>query len=137
MNMARQLLRSLVLLGALLGVFALHGLSDLSPEPPAEVPAASVATVLPLDPHGVMERLEQVAMGAPDTLAVDPVNHKHALPCLTFAAGSFLLLLAVGLFLRRVRFAEAPRLATVTLAPPRRRVASEAPDLTRLCILRT
>lgn len=137
MKMARQLLRSLVLLGALLGVFALHGLSDLSPERPAEVSTTSVAIVLPLDPHGVMERVEQVAMTAPDTLAVDPVNHKHALACLTFATGSFLLLLAVGLFLRRVRFAEAPRLATVTPAPPRRGVASAAPDLTRLCILRT
>jgi hypothetical protein len=68
--------------------------------------------------------------GAPD--------HQHVLiPCLAFAAGSLLLLLCVGLSLRRERFGEAPRHATVPSLPPRRRVVSTAPDLARLCILRT
>lgn len=135
MNVARQLLRSLVMLGALLGVFALHGLSFSSDEP---APVAQTASVLQVDPHGVIERLEQVAMLAPDTFAVDAPDHPHALiPCLAFAAGSLLLLLCIGLFLRRERFGEAPRQAVAGLAPPRRRVVSAPPDLTRLCILRT
>jgi hypothetical protein len=136
MTMARQVLRSLVMLGALLGVFALHGVSDTS-QPPVEAVVTPVTTALQVDPHGVIERLEQVEMVAPGTFAVEVPDHRHALPCLAFAAGSFLLLLAVGLFLRRERFGEAPRLATVTLAPPRRRVVATAPDLARLCILRT
>ena len=136
MNAAQRLVRSLVMLGALLGVLALHGLS-FSSEEPAAAPAAQVATVLQVDPHGVIERLEQVAMLAPDTFAVDAPDHPHALvPCLAMA-GSLLLLLCVGLFLRRERFGEAPRHATVTLLPPRRRVVKVAPDLARLCILRT
>jgi hypothetical protein len=135
MNVARQLLRSLVMLGALLGVFALHGLSFSSEEP---TPVAQTATVLQVDPHGVIERLEQVAMLAPDTFAVDAPDHQHALmPCLAFAAGSLLLLLGVSLFLRRERFGEAPRHATVPFQPQSRRVVSSAPDLARLCILRT
>ncbi|MFG1819267.1 DUF6153 family protein [Kribbella sp. NPDC049174] len=137
MNAAQRLVRSLVMLGALLGVFALHGLS-FSADEPAAVPAISSVTALQVDPHGVVERLEQVAMLAPDTFAVDASDHRHALmPCLAFAAGSFLLLLCVGLFLRRERFGEAPRQAVVTLAPPRRPVVSAPPDLARLCILRT
>jgi hypothetical protein len=138
MNAAQRLVRSLVMLGALLGVFALHGLS-FSAEEPAAVPAVASVTALQVDPHGVVERLEQVAMLAPDTFAVDASDHRHALmPCLAFAAaGSLLLLLCVGLFLRRERFGEAPHHATVTLAPPRRRVVSAPPDLARLCILRT
>ena len=71
---------------------------------------AQSATGLQVDPHGVIERLEQVAMLAPDTFAVEAPDHQHALiPCLAFAAGSLLLLLCVGLFLRRERFGEAPR----------------------------
>lgn len=134
MNLARQLVRSLVMLGALLGVFALHGVSFSAEEPPAIPPAGAVLQV----DHGVVERLEQVAMVAPDTFAVDVPDHPHGLiACVAFAAGSLLLLLCVGLFLRRERFGEAPRHATVALRPPRRRVVSTAPDLARLCILRT
>lgn len=138
MNAVQRLVRSLVMLGALLGVFALHGLSFSAAEP-AAVPVAQTAAVLQVDPHGVIERLEQVAMLAPDTFAVDAPDHQRGLvPCLAFAAaGSLLLLLSVGLFLRRERFGEVPRHATVTLAAPRRRVVSAAPDLARLCILRT
>ncbi|TCO32732.1 hypothetical protein EV652_104338 [Kribbella steppae] len=135
MNAAQRLVRSLVMLGALLGVLALHGLSFSSEEPVA-APVAQTATVLQVDPHGVIERLEQVAMLAPDTFAVDAPDHHVLVPCLAMA-GSLLLLLCVGLFLRRERFGEAPRHATVTLLPPRRRVVKVAPDLARLCILRT
>ena len=125
------------MLGALLGVFALHGLSFSSDEPAAAAIPQTVS-VLQVDPHGVVERLEQVAMVAPDTFAVEAPDHLGALaPAVAFAAGSLLLLLCVGLFLRRERFGEASPHAIVTLLPPRRRVLARAPDLTRLCILRT
>ena len=82
-----RLVRSLVMLGALLGVFALHGLSFSSEEPAAAPVAQSARSVLQVDPHGVIERLEQVAMLAPDTFAVEAPDHLHALiPCVAFAA---------------------------------------------------
>jgi Family of unknown function (DUF6153) len=137
MNATQRLVRSLVMLGALLGVFALHGLS-FSSEEPAAAPVVQTAGVLQVDPHGVIERLEQVAMLAPDTFASEVPDHPHALiPCVAFAAGSLLLLLCAGLFLRRERFGEASLHAIVALQPPRRRVVARPPDLARLCVLRT
>ncbi|TDD29656.1 hypothetical protein E1218_03540 [Kribbella turkmenica] len=136
MNAAHRLARSLVLLGALFGVLALSG-ANVSSEPPVAIPAQTTS-VLQVDPHGVVERLEQVAMLAPGAFAVDASDHRYTLlPGVTFASAGLLLLLCVGLFLRRERFGEAPREAIMTLAPAPRRVVPEPPDLARLCILRT
>ncbi|WP_405060014.1 hypothetical protein OG474_45805 [Kribbella sp. NBC_01505] len=130
-----QLLRSLVILGALVGLFALHGNVGHSGRP-EQVTVGSVAITLPLDAHGAVERLEQVAMVAPMTLPVDASDHQHLLVPCALLIGS-VLLLGLGLLLTRQRFADAPLRAPARRMPWLRTVVPAAPDLTRLCILRT
>ncbi|TDD61581.1 hypothetical protein E1263_06740 [Kribbella antibiotica] len=127
-----QLLRSLVILGALIGLFALHGPGG-QPEQPA---ASQMAVTLPLDAHGAIERLEQVAMTAPLTLAVDTSDHQHLLVPCALLIGS-VLLLGLGLLLTRQRFGDVLLRSTGRRLPRLRAVVPDAPDLTRLCILRT
>jgi len=141
MNMPRRsgrsrLARSLVILGAFLGMFALHSLSiddvALSAPPTASAP---LTAALEVDSHALSERLEQVAMLAP-AMVSDTGGHHHVLPCVASVAGSLLLL--AGLALRRRRFGDEPRRPAVTLAvlPPRVQIFA-APQLTKLCVLRT
>ena len=134
MDAARsRVVRSLVILGALFGVFGLHGLSLEQAE---SVPVTQTVTSLQVDPHGVSERLERVAMAAPFTVAVDTSDHRHLLvPCAALLMGSLLLLLWAGLVLPRRRFADSPLLPA--LVPFLRPAAASSPHLTKLCILRT
>ncbi|GAA0626325.1 hypothetical protein GCM10009534_72640 [Kribbella sandramycini] len=133
--MARsQLLRSLVILGALLGLFALHS-ADARPERAETALTGSTAITLPLDAHGAMERLEQVAMVAPITVGVDTGAHLQV-PWAALLFGSALLL-GLGVVLSRQRFGDAPLQAPVRQQMRYRAVLPDPPDLTRLCILRT
>ncbi|WP_020389644.1 hypothetical protein [Kribbella catacumbae] len=138
-----RLIRSLVILGALLGVFALHSLSadhDPLPAPASVVSSASLTQAFPLyvDPHKVIERLEQATMLAPSVLAPGTTDHRHQLlPCLAFLSGSLLLLLSAWAGLRRQRFGDQPQ---TTARPTSRRLhrsAMAAPQLAQLCVLRT
>ncbi|MFB6726661.1 hypothetical protein ACFCV3_41210 [Kribbella sp. NPDC056345] len=130
-----QLLRSLVILGALVGLFALHGGAGQSARP-EQVAVTPVVITLPLDAHGAVERLEQVAMVAPLTLAVDTSNHQHLLVPCALLIGS-VLLLGLGLLLTRQRFGDVPLRSLARRVPWLRAVVPDPPDLTRLCILRT
>ena len=126
-----KFVRSLVILGAFLGVFALHSLTaDKDPFSTTQDVAVQVVS------HAASEGLEQVAMVAPAALATDSTDQHH-LPCLAFLAGS-LLLLSAWLILRRQRFGDVPHRATVTLgALPPYLPAWSLPPLAKLCILRT
>ncbi|GAB3954056.1 hypothetical protein GCM10029976_095530 [Kribbella albertanoniae] len=130
-----QLLRSLVILGALVGLFALHGGAG-QPDRPERFAVTPVMITLPLDAHGAMERLEQVAMAAPLTLAVDSSNHQHLLVPCALLIGS-VLLLGLGLLLTRQRFGEVPLRSLARQVRWLRAVVPDPPDLTRLCVLRT
>ncbi|MGC4938686.1 DUF6153 family protein [Kribbella sp. DT2] len=125
--------RSLVILGALLGVFALHSLSPLDDQAPAisDTVAGPVA-------HEAIEGLEQLATVSPSVLAQDSVGHQHLLlPCLALLASS-VLLLTFWLALRRRRFGDVARLPEPTSSIPRlRRPVRRAPVLAKLCVLRT
>ncbi len=130
-----QLLRSLVILGALVGLFALHGGAG-QPDRPEQLAVTPVVITLPLDAHGAVERLEQVAMVAPLTLAVDTSNHQHLLVPCALLIGS-VLLLGLGLLLTRQRFGDVPLRSLARHVRWLRAVVPDPPDLTRLCILRT
>ena len=127
-----QLLRSLVILGALIGLFALHGPIG-GPEP---VQALQVAVATPLGAHDAIERLEQVAMVAPLTLAVDTSDHHHLLVPCALLIGS-VLFLGLALLLTRRRFGDLPLRSLGRRISWQRALVPDAPDLTRLCILRT
>ncbi|MFC9691451.1 hypothetical protein ACFTSF_23045 [Kribbella sp. NPDC056951] len=127
-----QLLRSLVILGALIGLLALHGPGE-QPQPSA---VTQTAVTVPLGVHDAVERLEQVAMVAPLTLAVDTSDHQHLLVPCALLIGS-VLLLGLGLLLSRQRFGDVPPRSPGRRLPWLRAVVPDAPDLTRLCILRT
>ena len=129
-----KFVRSLVILGALLGVFALHSLT--ADKDPFVAFAATQDVATQVVSHAASEGLEQVAMLAPAALATDSTDQHH-LPCLAFLAGS-LLLMAAWLILRRQRFGDVPHRATVTLgALPPDLPAWSLPPLAKLCILRT
>jgi hypothetical protein len=131
MDAARsRLVRSLVILGALLGVFGLHGLSLEQAE---AAPVTQVVSAVAVDAHGVSERLERVAMSAPFTVAVDTSD--HLVPCAALLMGSLLLMVWAGVVLPRRRFADGPLLPA--LRPFRRPAAASSPHLAKLCILRT
>jgi hypothetical protein len=133
-----RLARSLVILGAFLGVFALHSLS-VDHDPLAAAPNwVAQSVVLQSDPLATSEGLERVAMLAPSVLAPDLTDHHHLLmPCLASLAGSLLLLLSAWLVLRRQRFGDEPRCAAVDLTAAPHRPALPTPQLAKLCILRT
>lgn len=128
----------MVILGAFLGVFALHGLSvqhDQTDPAPAVAVAVAVDVAPQLESHAVSEALEQVAMLAP-VLVADWPSH-HVTPCAAVLAGS-LLLLSAWLVLRRQRFGDEPRRFAIRYAQlPCRPSRATGPQLAKLCILRT
>ena len=142
MNATRQLSpsragRFLVILGALLGVFAIHGLS-FNHSPSAEAAPTPVTQFVgsPERLHAIAEGLEKIAMVAPSALPDDSVD-PHVLPCIGVVAGSLLLL--AGLALRRqfgwdsvLRHGRVTGRWAVGL-----RLDAAAPLLTKLCVLRT
>jgi len=126
--------RSLVILGAFLGVFALHSLT-VDKVPFVAFPAAQ-GVAMQVDSQAVSEGLEQVAMVAPAALATDSTDQHH-LPCAASLAGSLLMLSAL-LMLRRQRFGDVPHRATVMLGAVLLHLPVwGAPPLAKLCVLRT
>ncbi|MGC4939913.1 hypothetical protein [Kribbella sp. DT2] len=128
--------RFLMILGAFLGVFAMHSLSPVNVSV-AEITSVSVPQNVASSAaaHAVAEGLEKIAVTAPSVLPGAAGGH-HVLPCVAFLAGSLLLL--AGLTLRRQRIGDdVRRLGTTGLSPTRLRICPAAPQLTKLCVLRT
>lgn len=125
-----------MILGAFLGVFAMHSLSPVHVSTAAATSVSAQQNVAsPMPAHAVAEGLEKIALTAPSVLPSTAADH-HMLPCVAFFAGSLLLL--AGLALRRQRIGDVVRrLGTTGLPPFRLQVCVATPQLAKLCVLRT
>ncbi|GAA1721659.1 hypothetical protein GCM10009745_83280 [Kribbella yunnanensis] len=111
-----RLLRFLMVLGALLGVFVLHSFTAETAANPSTLTAAMTV--------------------APKT--ADPVGHDHPAPCSALLVGSVLLLSAWLVLRRRQRFGDLLRAAVRGGVTPLAIPAHwTTPRLTQLCVLRT
>ncbi|GAB3953949.1 hypothetical protein GCM10029976_095170 [Kribbella albertanoniae] len=110
-----RLLRFLMVLGALLGVFVLHSFTAETVVSESTLTAGTTV--------------------APKT--VDPVGYDHPGPCAIILTGSLLLLSAWLVLRRRQRFGDLPRALVHAGVTPAAPAHWTTPRLTQLCVLRT